>query len=311
MKLQEVYDEWLMQKKRQVKPTTLCVYMLSWRRHIAPQWADADIATIGRSSVRPWVYSLLDSGLSMRRVQNILTPFRMMLKYAADEMECDVKSLEWRIVWPTCNRTGGKRMVDVYQSDVAEKVIADVLACPEPRRVALLIAFCSGMRIGEVCGLRWGDIDVDREVFRVRRTVSRIYDADTGSTRFEIGTTKTASGTREIPIVRNILPLMKRLVSRHDGGSYVGSDSTTPMEPRSLSDWTSRYLKRLGVKQVLKFHAIRHTFATRLIDGGADIKSVSAIMGHSNVTTTMNLYVHPSAESKSRAINKIISRQFK
>ncbi|MCM1139738.1 MAG: site-specific integrase [Muribaculum sp.] len=309
MKLKEVYDDWLPQKQRQVKQTTISVYRNCWSLHLCPKWGDAELSEINKRTVRPWVYEKLDSGLSKKYCREILICLRLILKHAKDEMEVDVPSMDWNIVWPTDNVTGTKR-IETYPNNVVQKVLTKTQEKPEPRTIALMIAFCSGMRIGEVCGLQWNDVDLEQKVFHVRRTISRIYDGKEKGGELIIGTTKTTNGTRDIPIVKNIIPLLKKWKNFYEGDYYVASCKEKPFEPASYRHWSVRYLKSIGVDKILKFHAIRHTFATTLIEAGVDVKSVSSIMGHSDISTTLSLYVHPSEESKQKAVNKVFSKLF-
>lgn len=309
MKLHEVYDDWLPQKKRQVKASTILAYQLIWRTHISPKWGSVDLSEINKKNIRPWVYAKLDSGLSMKTVRSIVMNLRLLLKYAKEEIEASVPSMDWNIVWPTKNHIG-VRPLETYSSKVVQKILAKTQENPEPKTIALMIAFCSGMRIGEVCGLQWDDVDIGQKVFHVRRTVSRLYDAVGSRTEVYIGNTKTASGTRDIPIVKNILPILRKWKSSNEGSFYVSTCGAKPYDPRSYREWSKGYMKRNGVDKILKFHAIRHTFATTLIESGVDVKSVSSLMGHSDISTTLNLYVHPSEESKQKAVNKVISKLF-
>ncbi|MCM1142608.1 MAG: site-specific integrase [Muribaculum sp.] len=309
MKLKEVYDYWLPQKQRQVKPTTMRAYQLHWRTHINPKWGDVEISEINKKNVRPWVYEKLDSGLAKHTVHDIVLCMRLILKYAKDEMEIDVPSMEWNIVWPTKNRSGATS-IEPHTANVVQKVLAKTQEKPEPRTIALMIAFCSGMRIGELCGLQWDDVDLEQKVFHVKRTVSRIYDSDGAKTEIYIGNTKTASGTRDIPIVKNIIPILRKWKKFYPGTYYVASCDEKLNEPRIFREWSKRYMKRIGIDKILKFHAIRHTFATTLIESGVDVKSVSSIMGHADISTTLSLYVHPSEETKQRAVNKVFSKLF-
>lgn len=178
MKLMDVYYDWLQQKQRQVKQSTIAVYTNCWRTHLCPKWGDVEISEIDKRAVRPWVYDKLDSGLSKKYVREMLICLRLILKHAKEEMEIEVPSMDWNIVWPTDNVTGAKR-IETYPNQVVQKVLSKTQDKPEPRTIALMIAFCSGMRIGEVCGLQWNDVDLDQKVLHVRRTISRVYGGKT------------------------------------------------------------------------------------------------------------------------------------
>lgn len=311
MKLGEIYTEWLAAKRRQVKLTTLNVYLSYWICRVQDRWHYTELADINRHTVRAWVYELLDSGLSQKYIKGMLMMLKNILNYAHEELELDIQSTDWKIVWPTKNKEGAKR-IETYSADDVRKVIT---ACQQeltPRTIALMIAFCSGMRIGEICGLKWSDVDLDNKVFHVNRTVIRTSTEDDFYKTFvHVGSTKTTSGTRDIPIVSTLIPTLRQWKKFHGENKYVASCNTAPVEPNILRNWSYKFMTTAGIKNVLKFHAIRHTFATHLIDAGIDVKSVSSMMGHSDISTTLELYVHPSEESKHKAVNKVSSKFFK
>lgn len=308
MTLEEIHAKWLILKKRQVKPTTLATYQTLWKAHIEPHWGKTDISAINRSNVRQWIYEIMDSGLNIKTVREINLCIRQLLYFAHAELDLEIPSLDWRIRWPIDCTT---HEIQTYSREEVEKIFSNCLKKTDIRKLGLLITFCTGLRIGELCGLQWGDVDWKKSVIHVRRTVSRIYNTDMSSTLMHIGTTKTQSGMRDIPLVADLIPLMWKLGSRKKPDIFIMSGKPHPLEPHTYREWYKKFLTFIGISPILKFHSVRHTFATNLIEGGADIKSVSSIMGHSNVSTTLNLYVHPSEEAKSGAVNRIIAPYFR
>jgi integrase len=150
------------------------------------------------------------------------------------------------------------------------------------------------MRIGEVCALRWSDIDVDEGVFRVGRTIQRIYivDGDKRYTKLNIDTAKTKNSEREIPISKKLLKQFKAIKKVVNDDFYVLTNDKKPTEPRTYRNYYKDLLGQLKIPPI-KFHGLRHTFATYCIEGGADVKTTSVLLGHSNVSITLNIYVHP------------------
>ena len=162
------------------------------------------------------------------------------------------------------------------------------------------------MRIGEICGLRWDDIDTDSGLIRVRRTVERIYVPEGGRKHTEliIGPPKTRNSVRDIPMTSNLLEMVLPFKEASDGQSYVLTNSRRPTEPRTYRAYYRKLLEDLGIPH-LKFHGLRHSFATRCIESNSDYKTVSVLLGHSNISTTLNLYVHPNMEQKRRCIDRM------
>lgn len=309
MRLEEAYREWSRRKRLEVKRSTMALYSLMWRTHIGPRWGAVAVSGIGRREVRPWVDSLMASGLSAKTARDVTGCLRMILRFAREELEARVPPMEWKITWPERRGEEGKPP-ERYREEDVRRVIRACTRAEDPRASALLIAFCTGMRIGEVCGLRWEDVDLEKRVARVRRTVSRIYEPGEGRSHVVTGTTKTRSGTRDVPLARKMIPALRRMKARMDPGDYVVTGTGRAREPRVFRAWAARFVKRAGVGRVLKFHAIRHTFATSLIEAGVDVKSVAAILGHRDIATTMNIYMHPSDEAKARAVNRVMSKLF-
>lgn len=162
------------------------------------------------------------------------------------------------------------------------------------------------MRIGEVCALTWDDVDVNNGVICIRKTIQRVYILDEGAryTELLIDTPKTKNSVRDIPMTQDLLRILKPLKKIVNGEYFVLSNDSKPTEPRTYRNYYKRLMKRLGIPD-LKFHGLRHSFATRCIEGKCDYKTVSVILGHSNISTTLNLYVHPNLEQKKKCINQM------
>lgn len=258
MTLHEVYTKWIVHKQRQVKVSTAATYKMNYFNHIKPRWGDTQLPDINKNTVRPWVYEMIDkSRLNNKTIKDMLIVFRMILSYASEELDLEVPPTKWNIAWPTDNKEG-KDILETYNKETVQKVINSVIQKPDSKSLALLITFCTGMRIGEICSLRWGDVDLGRKVFQVRRTVMRTYDKELKNTEVIIGPTKTGAGTRDIPIVRNILPLVRKFKNFYGDSCYVTSGTEKLVEPRTYRAWYKDYMKKIGVKEVLKFHSGRH-----------------------------------------------------
>jgi len=162
------------------------------------------------------------------------------------------------------------------------------------------------MRIGEICGLQWSDIDIEKGVISVKRTVQRIYNVENQINRTEIivDKPKTQNSIRDIPMSKELYNTIKPLCRVVNENYYVVSNDNRPVEPRTYRSYYLRLMKKLGIPP-LKFHGLRHSFATRCIESKCDYKTVSVILGHSNISTTLNLYVHPNIEQKKRCINQM------
>ncbi|WMJ22194.1 site-specific integrase [Paludicola sp. MB14-C6] len=188
---------------------------------------------------------------------------------------------------------------------------------------AILLDLSTGMRIGELCGLKWNDIDFDRKVLFIRRTLQRVKtsiaeleNSNAPKTMILEGNVKTDNSYREVPIQEKIfiklLEYQKRqqqektlASSAYDDNDYIfATQLGGVIEPSTMRDMYNRLLKQAGISHA-NFHALRHTFATRAIESGVPIKAVSDILGHATVQLTMDLYCHSSIDLKREAVDKM------
>lgn len=207
---------------------------------------------------------------------------------------------EWDIEYPTDT---GNRLLPTLSLNHQRILMHHLIEQPTPQNIGVLLALCTGMRIGEVCALKWEDVDFAQKTITVRHTVGRIYNCESKTTERIHSAPKTKNSCREIPISKQLFQSLK-VVRKQSRATYVVGTSTQSKEPRSYRDYFGRLLKRLNIPHLV-FHGLRHTFATRCIESQCDYKTVSVILGHSNVATTLNLYVHPNLSQKKRCIDRM------
>jgi len=172
-------------------------------------------------------------------------------------------------------------------------------------KLGVLISLHTGMRIGEVCALSWDDIDLKAKVVHVRHTISRIRNEEPDSTKYKlvIETPKTESSVRDIPLTPYLISALIILKSGTVSPYVISSDSTF-VNPRTYEYRYKKILKDCNMQQ-FNYHVLRHTFATRCIEAGMDIKSLSELLGHADISFTMKKYVHPSLDLKRMHIEKM------
>ena len=177
---------------------------------------------------------------------------------------------------------------------------------PNIRKVCLLLCLYTGLRVGEVCGLKWEDIDFSNKSLTIKRTIERIKNKDENIKSKTIlieSTPKSDTSNRIIPIPNFIISLL--LFFKSDNNYFLLSKSNKLYDPRLFESFYSRILKSSNINHN-KFHTLRHTFATRSIESKMDIKTLSEILGHSQIETTLKLYVHPSYEMKKSSIENLV-----
>ena len=145
----------------------------------------------------------------------------------------------------------------------------------------------------------------------VNKTIQRIYykDGNTSHTEVVIAPPKTSNSKREVPMNKEILSIVRPLKKIVSKDHYLLSNSSKPVEPRLYRIHLRKVTDELGLPR-MKFHTLRHSFATRCIESKCDYKTVSVLLGHSSISTTLNLYVHPDSEQKKKCID-IVSRKLK
>lgn len=174
------------------------------------------------------------------------------------------------------------------------------------RNLGIYISLTTGLRIGEVCGLKWSDMNIESGTITISRTIERIYivEGETKRTELIVNTPKTTNSNREIPMNKELLSMVKPLMKVVNSNFYMLTNDEKPTEPRTYRNYYHKLMAQLEIPK-LKYHGLRHSFATRCIESNCDYKTVSVLLGHANITTTLNLYVHPNMEQKKRCIAKM------
>jgi len=175
------------------------------------------------------------------------------------------------------------------------------------RKVCLLLCLYSGLRVGEVCGLKWEDIDFSNKSLIIKRTIERIRNKDeniNSKTVLIESTPKSETSNRIVPIPNFLITYLKKY--KTDDNYYILSNSEKLYDPRQYEAFYKRFLKSCNVNYS-NFHTLRHTFATRAIESKMDLKTLSEILGHSSVEITLKLYVHPSYELKKKSIENLVT----
>lgn len=294
----QVADLWRTDKQKFVKLSTISAYSLILENHLLPCFGDMVIIT--ESDVQAFVIDKLKS-LSRKTVQDVLIVLKMVYRYGVKLHHFAHE--EWDIKFPTVHE---KPEVAVLTIAHEKKLLDYVRANFNFRNLGLLICLSTGMRIGEVCALTWQDIDLSKKVVQVTKTIERVYvvDGDDRHTQLIISSPKTKNSHREIPLTAELHKLLAPLMKIVNRSFYILTNDGKPTEPRTYRNYYKRILAQLGIPPI-KFHGLRHSFATRCIESNCDYKTVSVILGHANIGTTLDLYVHPNLEQKQKCINRM------
>lgn len=189
--------------------------------------------------------------------------------------------------------------IAIFSSEEQQKLLIFLYDKPDRYKLGILICLFSGLRLGEICALRIDNIDIPNRCIRVSQTVQRIRSNSGRKTTLYCAPPKSVSSVRTIPLCDALHSLLKKADLK---GEYL-LNGESPMEPRTYQYMFARYLETAVISNK-NFHSLRHTFATNCIENGMDAKCLSEILGHSDVKTTMNRYVHPTMDNKRHQMNK-------
>ena len=245
-------------------------------------------------------------GLSDKTIRDVCSLLKSVYYFAAENGDCPSDLRFPRLTVTKPSKTKPQVLTKPHQKQLEAYLMSNM----DPGNLGIMLCLYTGMRIGEICALRWSDVDKDNCLINVNRTVLRIKNTDAHGkqpkTVVVTGTPKTDSSLRAIPVPKAIGRLLKAEGKRMPDDYYVVTCSDRLMEPRRFYDKYKQILRKSGIMTKYTFHALRHTYATRCIESGIDPKVVSELLGHSSVTITLNRYVHPTMEMKKRSVERLL-----
>ena len=305
--IKDAAERMMLEKKLHVKESTYSIYLYCIERHIIPDLGKMRLSEITEVFLNDYLREKLNNGrvrgrgeLSWKTVSDLRSLIGCILDYAARNGYPELSNI--RMMLPKKKSTPIQVFTVNEQRTLTQFLISDL----NPVHLGILISLYDGLRIGEICGLRWGDIDFYYGTLRVERTVSRVRDTELesgGKTKLVITDPKTYHSMRTIPVPHDLLLLLEK--NKRDSETYILTGTNHYMEPRSLLAHFKSALREAGLHDHYHFHALRHTFASRCVEEEFDVKSLSEILGHSNVKITMDRYVHPSMEYKKEQMNRL------
>ncbi len=284
--VKELFEEWLSAVKLKVKESTYSNYRMKADKHLIPEFGSLRYGNLTVQLVHSFIEMKLKAGLSVKYVSDIVIVFKSMAKYISRAHRFR-NPLE-EVVLPRDAKREWKLFNDIQQKKLCKYLTNDL----NNTSLCVLLSLYTGMRVGEICGLRWSDIDFAKRTITVRRTVQRIRTGVHG-TKLIVDTPKSHSSQRAIPIPAFIMDILRKF--RKCDYSYILSGSEKITEPRTMQRKFKSILKKASLPSI-NFHSLRHMFATNCIRASFDVKTLSEILGHASAETMLNRYVHPSME---------------
>lgn len=297
---------WLLEKKDYIKESTYANYSNNIFNHIIPKLGNYYLNELNHKVIQDFLLELSKNGrkdntggLAEKTIKDITIIIKGSIKKGINEDK--IKHIELTFNYPKDNK---ENKLYVLTKREQNKITNYVLENINSRNIGLLISLYSGIRIGELCALRWEDVDFKKNCLTINKTIQRVYikDKNKNISKVIITTPKTKNANREIPINKDFLEILKKVKS--DKEHYILTGNEKYIEPRTYRKYFNKVLDELKVKH-FNFHSLRHTFATNCISLGVDYKTVSELLGHANVNITLNLYVHPRYSQKKKCIDLV------
>jgi integrase len=277
--------------KLRLKPSTLGVYGRYLDNYIFPHFGPMRCDALTVEISQGFVNKLIENGLSVATVQSVFN----LVKCSVEEANGSVFAVRFP--------KQAKKQVEYLSVEEQKRLEQAAKDRGSTDYIAVMLCLYTGIRIGEVSGLRWSDINFACKTFHVNRTMQRIRSNGESKTELAFLSPKSATSAREIPLPDFLLEILRDR-ERSAKTEYVLTYKNKPIEPRTLQYRFKRILEAAEVKDVC-WHTTRHTFATRALENGFDVKSLSEILGHGSATVTLNKYAHASTEHKRGCMNAL------
>jgi len=322
-------NAWLQQNRLRMRDSTYIKYQGFLCNHIIPYFGDKAPSDIDTMMVTAFTeYLLGEKNLSVKTTKDILIVLNTVLRYTSRQLPGQLRNID--VIYPS-KEPEEIRVLSVKEQEVLTNYLLQDM---DRRKLGILLTLMTGIRVGELCALQWDHIMLAQKLMRIDSSMQRMknLDADVASaanaanatnganaayaanananaanacakTVIVMGPPKSRSSIRTIPLPDTLVSLC-RPFRPENGAGYFLTGTNRLIEPRTMQRAFGRYARDCGLENVT-VHTCRHTFATRCIEAGFEMKSLSEIMGHANVSITMNRYVHCSMELKQKNMEKV------
>ena len=296
VRFSQAAEEWLRETADKRKHSTYMKYQYIYRTHLEEALGACLLSDGSNRDLRDKIYDhLSEKGLSESIRKSICCAAKQILAYAGEKYSVCIPVIKL----PEFKHA--PRRQKTFSRAEQSRILAAAWEDSKGNKAAFLLGLYTGMRLGELCALKWTDIDWDNRTLTVNRTVQRLaVSGHASKTILMESDPKSESSRRIIPLTA---PVLERLRSLKEDSPYVFGGEK-PQDPRTMQYRFKRLLKEAHVDN-RNFHILRHAFATNCIENGMDPKTLSEILGHSDVKITLNRYVHPTMATKREQIGML------
>jgi integrase len=301
----DVGNQWLSVISLKVKPSTYVGYNSMLDLHIRPPLGKIKMQSLTAVEVSCFAKNKLENGrvdgnggLSPKTVRDMLSVIKAVVDFACGE---NIISNVFTITYPKQQQQTMRVLSRQEQTSLEAVLTVDL----NIYKLGILLCLYTGLRVGEICALRWQDISADFDTLSVRQTLQRMktVNGEESKTKIHIDTPKSQRSIREVPIPK-FLSSHLRTFARDSRDYFLSTGDIAFTEPRAMQNHFAKFVKAASIDYA-NFHSTRHSFATRCIEAGVDVKSLSEMLGHASVNITLNCYVHSSFEQKRESMNKL------
>ena len=291
-----VADSWYRDKSFTVKEGTLFAYSTKLKKHILPYFKDIWFSKLTEQMLMAFITAKRAEGFSEKYISDMVIIIKSIASWADKRYGLSNKIAAFK------NIKLMPKEPEMLDKSEQKKLQQYLLKQDDSISFGVFLNIFTGLRIGEMCALKWSDVDLESGIISINKSVQRLPSSQDGKTELKISTPKTASSVRKIPIPQFLCEKIKEH-KRHNN-CYILSNTEKIVEPRALTYKFKRILANAGVSKV-KYHSLRHAFATNCIQSQFDIKTLSEIMGHSSPSITLKAYLHSSMEQKKACMNRL------